>query len=1107
MHNRYPPQAAYGQPAYGQQPQYGGPPAPGGQYGAPQPMQPPGGGRRRRREAVISMGQLAVGCKRPAGMGECRSQADTQAGTSRRGRREEETPSKLEFVTFDLSQSHDQCSVLASCDFSAQKFLSITWGAKDLDQTRFPYGLIAACHPEGVLNIYDPAVMISSHGGDKGLLWSSGTGGTMYTGCVAFHPNKPNVLAAGARGCEVQIFNLSDPTAPEVHTQSGQTKMQGEIVDLAWNRKVPNIISSTSSNGVNVIWDLKTRGTCAEIIDPSHRQHVANVQWSPDCATQLIVAYDDDRLPGFQIWDLRQPSYPFREINFGHSKGITKIAWAHDDPELLLSTGRDNRTICWVLGLGGNGQQRSEPEIFCDVSNVSNNTDISWAPMLKGFCSTSSMTNGFNLFSILNNQQRSRYMPKCYERDDCGGSFGFGGKIAHFGSAMKNGVVNLYVVPSEPEIIGSADAFENWANVQDWRGYCETKSRVEGDDYEKALWEFISLHIGADDITAKQKIVEKLGYNLTEIAGAAEAYLGHKPGSKWAEQARSKQSTAYGESAAVAAPALPAFDEQGAEDFFSSMAQKEAQKREEEVALVQKKQQEEKLAKAVSQGADWSQGPEALIRQTFLVGSREAAVEICLKCGRVADALLIAYPEPELFAKVRDEYIQKENDPFLSTIGNVVQNQLEAVVQQSNLDQWRETLALVATYADSDNAWRFLTEKLADRLEHEKFDVRSAVLCCVCSKNFGKTISFWSSMNNNVRSQNLALQSLVERMTIWQDVTGFAQEDPLFTMKLTQYAELLANSGRMTSAMRQLSRLKNDPSSALLRHRIFHSLPQEEVQKGQFQPGVMPFDQVQIKAGAYAGSGGGVQTGYGAGAGRGAGGKAGLPPSGAQQQPRMGQKPAGQPAMGGAMPPSTPASRPSGGVPMSGMAGGKPAASMPVSSMPTPEFFDMGAFGALDSLKEGATGRKGRKEYSDLGGKEFRAERREEDVESANYQLLNPEYREGPENKTNWDRRKNTAREGKLFAPEARVPIPRAEPVGRLRAKDETPWRQYTHGKDISHCKKSMRSYAVKNRFTPADIKGTVFDKVAPPPTRDGPVGSLSARDLIDPAAIPASVP
>eukprot|EP00392_Amoebophrya_sp_AT5.2_P019590 g20494.t1 len=55
----------------------------------------------------------------------------------------------------------------------------------------------------------------------------------------------------------------------------------------------------------------------------------------------------------------------------------------------------------------------------------------------------------------------------------------------------------------------------------------------------------------------------------------------------------------------------------------------------------------------------------------------------------------------------------------------------------------------------------------------------------------------------------------------------------------------------------------------------------------------------------------------------------------------------------------------------------------------------MGAFGALDSLKEGATKRKARQTYFSLGGKEFRAERREGDVDSENYQLLNPAYREG----------------------------------------------------------------------------------------------------------------
>eukprot|EP00392_Amoebophrya_sp_AT5.2_P017417 g17768.t1 len=173
----------------------------------------------------------------------------------------------------------------------------------------------------------------------------------------------------------------------------------------------------------------------------------------------------------------------------------------------------------------------------------------------------------------------------------------------------------------------------------------------------------------------------------------------------------------------------------------------------------------------------------------------------------------------------------------------------------------------------------------------------------------------------------------------------------------------------------------------------------------------------------------------------------------------------------------------------------------------------MGVFGALDSLKEGATRQKARKAYSDLGGTEFRAERRLEDGENLSYQLLNPTFRAGMDKKTE----KRLKRDGKgrleealetnRFAAEPRVPLPRAEPVCRLRVKDEMPWRQYQNGGTISDARLSMPGYATKKRFTPADIKGTEFDKVSLPPTRDGPVGSLSARDLIDPAAVPASVP
>lgn len=117
---------------------------------------------------------------------------------------------------------------------------------------------------------------------------------------------------------------------------------------------------------------------------------------------------------------------------------------------------------------------------------------------------------------------------------------------------------------------------------------------------------------------------------------------------------------------------------------------------------VEASQSEEDLGQA----ADWASGPEALIRKNFLVGNRTAAVEICLKCGRLADALVIAYQDPVLFSRVRDEYIRKQNDPFLQTMGFVVKGQLEELVSKSDLKKWRETLAIVATYSQTGEIYR-----------------------------------------------------------------------------------------------------------------------------------------------------------------------------------------------------------------------------------------------------------------------------------------------------------------------------------------------------------------------------------------------------------------
>merc|ERR1719498_2338882 len=90
----------------------------------------------------------------------------------------------------------------------------------------------------------------------------------------------------------------------------------------------------------------------------------------------------------------------------------------------------------------------------------------------------------------------------------------------------------------------------------------------------------------------------------------------------------------------------------------------------------------------------------------------------------------------------------------------------------SDLSHWTETLAIIATY--SGDQYAGLCEKLAHRLETEKFDTRSAVVCYICAGNFPKTVQIWTTQPSQ-GTQKLALQDLVEKMAVLQDAVKFSQ--------------------------------------------------------------------------------------------------------------------------------------------------------------------------------------------------------------------------------------------------------------------------------------------------------------------------------------------
>lgn len=97
--------------------------------------------------------------------------------------------------------------------------------------------------------------------------------------------------------------------------------------------------------------------------------------------TKLVTASDDDHSPVILLWDLRNWKEPERVSTFmfpafgrirltyfaflqvlrGHEKGILSVAWCKDDSDLIISSGKDGRTIAWGASTG---------EIVAEVSTL-----------------------------------------------------------------------------------------------------------------------------------------------------------------------------------------------------------------------------------------------------------------------------------------------------------------------------------------------------------------------------------------------------------------------------------------------------------------------------------------------------------------------------------------------------------------------------------------------------------------------------------------------------------------------------------------------------------------------------------------------------------------
>ncbi|PWA83548.1 transducin family protein / WD-40 repeat family protein [Artemisia annua] len=739
----------------------------------------------------------------------------------------------LEIFKLDF-QSDDRQLVLAGAISSSEPFNRLSWGrSPGSDGGGFDLGIVAGGLVDGNIGIWNPNLLISSEENESAFVQQLSRHKGPVRG-LEFSGLSPNHLASGAEEGEICIWDIAKPTEPTHFPplKGSASAKQTEISFLSWNRKVQPILASTSVNGTTVVWDLRKQKPIISFSD-SVRRRCSVLQWHPDFATQLIVASDDDSSPSLRVWDMRNTMSPLREL-VGHDKGVVAMSWCPSDSSYLLTCAKDNRTICWDTGSG---------EIVSELPAGTNwNFDVHWYPKIPGIISASSFDGKIGIYNI---EACARYgagenhyasaplkAPKWYQRK-AGVSFGFGGKLVSFHSTGSSGPseVNVHDLVTEHNLVSTSSEFEAAMRSGDrssLRVLCDKKSQETESEDERETWGFLKVMF-EDDGTARTKLLNHLGFSLPveEVNDNVQELSQDVNSLSFEENEANKDDFFGGNQTPI----------DNGEDFFNNLP---SPKCETPVTTPGKNTQESApFSEEPTKESDLQEGPidhsfNDAVQRALVVGDYKGAVAQCIAADKMADALVIAQVGgASLWESTRDQYLKKNRSPYLKVVAAMVNNDLVSLVNTRPLKSWKETLALLCTFAQREE-WTLLCDTLASRLVAAG-NTLAATLCYICAGNIDKTVEIWSK---NVTAENKGesyvdlLQDLMEKTVVLALATGQKRFSASLCKLVEKYAEILASQGLLTTAMEYLKLMGTEdlsPELVILRDRIaLSSEPEKE---------------------------------------------------------------------------------------------------------------------------------------------------------------------------------------------------------------------------------------------------------------------------------------
>ncbi|KAG0303589.1 protein transport protein S31 [Dissophora globulifera] len=848
--------------------------------------------------------------------------------------------SQLELFDLNLTDKSPEAMELsqpAGVVSSSARFNRLAWASPTIDR---PYGTIAGGMENGELNLWDANAILN---GSDDVLFSKQTNHSGPIRGLHFNPFQQNLLSSASSNGEIFIWDLGNLTKP--YTPGSRSSKLEDITCVAWNNHVQHILATSSTTGYTVVWDLKSKREVLTLSYPgasvggmgsmgnlgqmgASRRGITAIAWNPDVATQIITATEDDNNPVILVWDLRYAHAPEKTLA-GHTKGILSLSWCQQDSDLLLSAGKDCRSLCWNPKSG---------EIIGELPPSSSWTfDIAWCPRNPDLLASASFDGKINVDSIQSTHEsesatsnralqesRDPFAPQPYQnqaaattislkqppkwlRRPVGATFGFGGKLAMFrnrpapplnlppGAVAPVGLpttissVTLANVVTEPELAQRAADLEYALETKTLDKFCESRGQINTSTSEywtvlRALFEAnpreqLVHHLGFD----KQEMVDQvaaltrqmsIGSNPSVTSPQPEGVL-HQTGLQSLQGSTSEMSALFSAGGGLD-------QQQLTDDAFGNYSQPSVSNE-----FKPKPLNPFHIYPASDTDIDKK------ITRCIVAGDFDSAVNVCLHDGRLSDALVLAIcGGPELLERTQKAYFERRasSTPYIRLLQSVVTGDLEDVVRNADLADWQEIVVILCTFARPDEFGK-LCESLGNRLEEQWANkVRSGesadqlrsntVLCYLAAGNLERVVAIWireqeeeiavnaydqstSDYERNARS----LQAFIEKVTVFRKaidyvdvaIAGNPNEDhpeeqdghhklAALYDKYTEYAEIMADQGRLSTAIEYLNLTPVDyhtkDTLAVMRDRLYHS----GVDVSKIPAPEFPFEPVYVMA-------------------------------------------------------------------------------------------------------------------------------------------------------------------------------------------------------------------------------------------------------------------